>query len=33
VTRRWEEYGIALAPAARDGQMRKSSPARRLLRR
>jgi len=31
VTRRWEEYGIAIAPPARDGQMRKSSPAPRLV--
>ena len=27
VTRRWEEYGIGLAPAARDGQMRQSLAA------
>jgi 4-hydroxy-3-polyprenylbenzoate decarboxylase len=27
VTRRWREYGIALAPAARDGQMRQSAAA------
>jgi 4-hydroxy-3-polyprenylbenzoate decarboxylase len=33
VTARWEEYGIALAPAARDGQMRQSSSAPPLARR
>ena len=33
VTSRWGEYGIALDPAARDGQIRQSSPAPRLVRR
>src|SRR6266540_1338407 len=33
VTRRWEEYGISFAPAARDGQIRQSSAAPRLVRR
>src|SRR5262249_19633596 len=34
VDRRWEEYGISIEAAARDGQMRHSSPSlRRLLRR
>jgi 4-hydroxy-3-polyprenylbenzoate decarboxylase len=33
VTRRWEEYGIGLAPAARDGQMRQSLVAPPLVRR
>jgi 4-hydroxy-3-polyprenylbenzoate decarboxylase len=33
VANRWAEYGIALDPAARDGQIRKSSSAPRLVRR
>ncbi len=28
VDRRWAEYGIALAPSARNGRMRQSAPAR-----
>ncbi|MFL5919200.1 MAG: menaquinone biosynthesis decarboxylase [Gaiellaceae bacterium] len=33
VSSRWAEYGIALDPAARNGQMRQSSATRRLVRR
>jgi 4-hydroxy-3-polyprenylbenzoate decarboxylase len=33
VSRRWEEYGLALDPSARDRQMRKSLSALRLVRR
>src|SRR5947209_16356307 len=33
VTRRWEEYAIVLDPAARDGQIRQSSPTPPLVRR
>ncbi len=33
VSSRWGEYGIALDPAARNGQMRQSSAGRRLVRR
>jgi 4-hydroxy-3-polyprenylbenzoate decarboxylase len=33
VSERWAEYGIALDPSARNGQMRQSSPTRRLVRR
>jgi 4-hydroxy-3-polyprenylbenzoate decarboxylase len=33
VSSRWAEYGIALDPAARNGQMRQSSTTRRLVRR
>src|SRR5204862_6623079 len=33
VSRRWDEYGIVLDPPARDGQMRQSATAPRLVRR
>jgi hypothetical protein len=33
VSSRWGEYGIALDPAARNGQIRQSSARRRLVRR